>query len=214
MKLLPLLVLSAIVSIQGACLAANQVAPEPVVNNPAPRQTVWEETITAATNSRYWSSLAERAYNHEWWLSFWSISLGVTSIALPLVVQVWSKKKIWTAVSTAVSLIAFGVTAFFAVQKAAGYNDLATLQRRWQSLETDWQQLLRDRDSIAPEMLRARTDTLLSQKRGIEGTEPPETDHAAMHAAWLAEMHYRNVDPKWLAENEKNRQANPATRPN
>jgi hypothetical protein len=168
---------------------------------------VWAGAIYAGNNERYWTALAGRAW---WWDTITKVTTTVLCLfafSFPFIFKPSAKKKKRMIALHLLNIVAFAVSLALLLISSATYNELSLVQKRWQTMRSEWDALLQDRDSLKPVDLAARIEILNEQKQEIEQSEPSEKDKPLMHQAWLEEVYARGVDPEWIAKTAKVRQA-------
>jgi hypothetical protein len=168
------------------------------------RKTIWDESIDAGMNARYWSTLTEKSSNREWLSKVFAVVTGIASIGLPWLLRDVKQRWVMPAVEIA-SILALALSVVALLDNGANGQNLSTLEKRWNSLATQWNDLFRDYPKMSEQMVEARIEALRGQRRDIENCEPSETDHDLLHKSWIAEMYARDQSD-WVKKQEAKRQ--------
>ncbi len=175
---------------------ANNAPDDEDWKNDALRTAVFRGEYKAAIHVRYHEKLASKYGESDEQWRWASIVLGVLAFAGPFVFKI---SREWASVAKAAwyvaGLVALLVAIYATFNGAADrFNREALQEQRWNDLHASWEKLLRERDEIPREELKARVDQLASQEKAIEGAEQPGEAGPELLAAQKEEDHFRGLD--------------------
>jgi hypothetical protein len=193
----------AIVILCGGLAVADQQAvappaPAALPSNEQQRKNIWDESIRAGTNARYWSALATDTSDAERrWFYFAAVSAVVT-VVLPSALR--HIEKTW--VRCGFEILA-GAGLFVSIAGAysngTNYRELSVLERRWGALATDWNQLFDSQPNLDDKTVQSKIDSLVAKRIDIESFEPGGENKQLFDSMQDLELHSRGLDD-WLKE--------------
>ncbi len=180
------------ISSQGA--EKSQPKPSPPASVAQPREQVWSELLDAGQNVRYWSLLAGQSQDTERIWKYLIAGSGIAAIALPWLLRDFQKAKVIIGFCELAAVVAFAVSIYGLLCTSPNYQELSGLEKQWSSLETQWDALFHNVESLPVDQAKATIANLLTQRQDIENREPSETDHDIMRQAFVYEMHRMDQD--------------------
>jgi hypothetical protein len=159
-------------------------------DNDLNREAVWQGAFKAGAHVRYHTGLAAH-YEHIGGFAKWgSVVLGIVAFGWPLLFSTLSKrqKQAWAAIGC-IALLCSMFASFTKYYEL--YASHTVLASRWNNLEAEWDELLRERDDIPESDLKSRIRRLAWEERAIEAAEPPGDGGERFARAWQEERRVR-----------------------